>query len=679
MTDIYRLFDVESRALKCIKGRQYAGQSFDSYSTTLHIVYSDSTFLEADSDGSAYVPYIIFDKLTEDGVPYAYGPSSTPVFDGYTFDIPWDVTAGASGRLQYQLCFTLTEWELDDRGVAIVVRDATNLLSAKDGIVLKPSIRAGCAPPDRMPLAPYIDPSVTAMVSMLLERALVVPVSVEIGDDNRIHLLFNTYRGDGDVDVCLDVPYLTSDGTVSPEFLAFIDTWDEAASDNLASALMTSEALALKVDAECIVTEWSDETSDGRIPSESLVKASLDKKVDADTLVTEWSDPLSDGNIPSEKLVKDTIDSLESAVSSDISDLLDSKTDVVQAVPVWDSETAYPANATVVHGTSIYISLADDNQGNEPGACLEGWWAEISGAASDRSFVAVIGDGESTTYTVAHNLGTRNLYVMLRTNEAESLFVDARVESISTTEVTVTLTSAPDVNGIVLMVAPGDRTASLWCGTIGNGTDTVYRITHNIGMYNLFRSIRMTETGEYVHAAMYAESPVTVRLEFDDPVDTDAVTVMLAPCVPAEWDGRYVYGVAEASDDWVINHGMCRVVSVQLYDSDGRQIEGEIIQDLSDRQLDTVEVLFSEPMTGFAVLHRGDSNGSCEAHLRQTQPERQRDNELRRRGAGHPPIRRVRGQSGRRRVRPVGVHRRRMARRRHLDRSGGVPETGREE
>ena len=606
MTDIYRLFDVESRALKCIKGRQYAGQSFDSYSTTLHIVYSDSTFLEADSEGSAYIPYIIFDKLTEDGAPYAYGPSSTPAFDGYTFDIPWDITAGSSGRIQYQLCYTLTEWELDDRGVAIVVKDATNLLSAKDGIILKPSIKAGCAPPDRMPLAPYIDPSVTAMVSMLLERALVVPVSVELGDDNRIHLLFNTYRGDGDVDVCLDMPYLTSGGTVSPEFLAFIDSWDEAASDNLASALMTSEALALKVDAASIVTEWSDETSDERIPSESLVKDSLDKKVDADTLVTEWSDPLSDANIPSEKLVRESLDEVEGELSDNVGTLtalIDTKTDIMMAVPAWDAETTYDEGSTVIVGTSIYVSLESDNTGHEPETSEE-WWSEISGAAGDETFTAVIGDGTSTSFTVAHNLGTRNLHVALRLIEdgsSESPYVDAKVVSVSENEVRIDFTSAPDWNSVVVIIGAADINGVMWCGTVGNGTDTVYEVTHNLGTYNLFKSLRMTSSGEYVHAAMYAVSPTRVRLEFEDAVDTDAVTVMLASCVPTEYEGRrYVHEQTEASDTWVVNHGLGRMVTVQTFDSDGVEVLGEVVQDMTG--LNTVTIRFSEPVSGYAVV-----------------------------------------------------------------------------
>lgn len=588
--EIYRLFDPRSRALKVIKGKAYAGQVYDSLSVTLHIEYADLTFLAPDEDGTAYIPYILFDVTDENGVPLCYGPDSTPAFDGYTFSLPWDVTSRIRrDRLQYQLVFSKTAYDVDDRGVAQIVSDPENILSSMDGLIIKPSIK--CRPPNPAcaPVLPSTQPTIQAMLDMFSRYGVVVPVDDYIDEGcDRLCLVFRTYKGDHDCVVTLQVPYLSEDGLVPPWFLDMITEWGTENDENIASALLVKSSLDLKVDKSQIVTEWSDEPSDERIPSEKLVKDSLDKKVDLAQIVTEWSDPLSDENIPSERLVKES---------------LDEKTDRVMAIPPWENDVTYSKDSTVIYDGTIYISLIDGNRNNQPDLD-NGAWAVIQGgmgSTSDGCFITMVGDGENVEYTVTHNLGTLNLFVTMRTNDSDRRYVEARVRSATLNDITVSFTNPPVENGIIVLLARGDRTNSVYCDTIGNGRDTEYIVTHNLGMYNFFWELRTNDQRrEYVDATVTAINPTQARITFEYAVDVDAITVMIAPCIASRWAGRWVHAQMDPSDEWVIDHDLARMVGVHVYTNDGVEMFGEVRQDM--RMLDTVTVRFSEPVAGMAVL-----------------------------------------------------------------------------
>ena len=599
MSDVYRLFDVNSRALKCIKGnRTSAGQVYDSCSTTIHFEYSDLTFLEPSPSGEAWIPYIIFDVRDENGIVLAYGPQSKPVFDGYTFDIPFDVTTRVKGnRLQYQLCFSKNTYAVDDRGVVQIVSDPQNLMSAIDGIVIKPSIKCKpCGGPECLPPVPFTQPNVAGLLQMFQDHGVVVPVQDYIDDSmDRLCLMFRTYSGLNDCRVVLQVPYLTEDGQIPSHFLDIITKWaDEqglliATDENIPSALLVKKSLDDKLDDAQLIIEWTAVPSDERIPSEKLVKDSLDKKVDDTQIVSAWSDPLSDGNIASEKLTKETIDT---------------KTDKLMAIPPWENDVTYSKDSTVICNGTIYISLRDDNRNNDPTVDDYYWTMVEAGAGTldeDGNFVTMVGDGINTEYVITHNRGTLNYFLELRTNDSERRYVSARVNAMDMNTVRVSFTSPPVENGIILIMARGDRTKSVYCEPIGNGRDNEYIVTHNLGMYNFFVELRTNDSDrEYVDATVTAINPVQAKIHFEYPVEENGVVVMIAPCVASKWGSRWVYAQLDPSSEWVIDHDLTRMVSVQTFTPEGYLLYGTVKQDLDS--LDSVTVRFSQPTAGFAVL-----------------------------------------------------------------------------
>ena len=596
--EVHRLFDLNSRALKCIKGKTSAGTMFDSCSVALHITYSDLTILEPSPSGEGYHPYILFDVRDINGVPYCFGPDSSPAFDGFVFEIPWLITSQAkNNRVQYQIVLSKNTYEVDDRGVVQIAHDPTNIVSSIDGLVIKPSIRPkGPANPACLPPVPYTQPNVGALLQMFQDHGVVVPVQDYIDDSmDRLCLMFRTYSGLNDCRVVLQVPYLTEDGQIPSHFLDIITEWADgqglliATDENIPSALLVKKSLDDKLDDAQLVIEWTAVPSDERIPSEKLVKDSLDKKVDDTQIVSVWSDPLSDENIASEKLTKDT---------------LDTKTDKLMAIPPWENDVTYSKDSTVICNGTIYISLRDDNRNNDPTVDDYYWTMVEAGAGTldeDGNFVTMVGDGVNTEYVITHNLGTLNYFLELRTNDSERRYVSARVNAMDMNTVRVSFTSPPVENGIILIMARGDRTKSVYCEPIGNGRDNEYIVTHNLGMYNFFVELRTNGSDrEYVDATVTAINPVQAKIHFEYPVEENGVVVMIAPCVASKWGSRWVYAQLDPSSEWVIDHDLTRMVSVQTFTPEGYLLYGTVKQDMGT--LDSVTVRFSQPTAGFAVL-----------------------------------------------------------------------------
>jgi hypothetical protein len=220
MTEITRIFNVDTRAITNVQ-RKYAGVSCDSLSTTMHFEYNPVNFLS----GNDYVPYIMFNVHDDDGNPLIYGPESTPKFDGWTFQIPWDVTSRVKTQsVDYQLFFVKINVNYNP-STGVPHLDSTDyIISALDGIALKKSIQCksdkrSCCPP----MAPTTEPSVVGYINLWKEYGLVVEPDAEYNEDiDRVQVHFRTYNGNRDCTVTLDVPVLDEDGKIPLRFFDMV-------------------------------------------------------------------------------------------------------------------------------------------------------------------------------------------------------------------------------------------------------------------------------------------------------------------------------------------------------------------------------------------------------------------------------------------------------------------------
>lgn len=619
MTDVTFSFNSATRSLK--RGqRKTAGQAFDSYSTTMHFEYEPIDFLSGNSDMATegYVPYIMFRVYDDAGNPLIYSVGSTPKFDGYTFDIPWDVTSRAdSMSVEFQLYFVRNDVSLDGRDVA-QLSSTEYILSNISSVAIYPTIvsRKGCRP--CYTSSPQTEPDVMGYINMFKDYSLMSPVKLELNEDvDRLQLEFFTYLGRADCTVVLNVPYLDSSGRIPAKFLPIITSWYSdvgyflPTNENIPSALLVHSALMEKTDKTMAIAPWESNLeygvgstvigSDGRV-----YKSVMDHNIGNDPTLSfsewttlmeradvaqEWHDVPSDAFIPSERLVKEA---------------LDQKTDKTMAIPWWDPETEYNSGSVVVFEWMLYISMADHNVGHHPEED-DTWWTPIRSSDGEgmysRPVTRIVGDGVTSEFVIRHGFGSYDFFYQIRYTSSGRSYTDADVMAVDEDHVKVRFSMPPEVNQFTVVLTPAVLPASEkgFVGILGDGVNTEFLVTHNLGSYNFIAQFRLNdEDRTYTDADIRATSLTTATVTFAEPPPVNGVTVMIARALNTAYDEQWVYEQTVPQSEWHIHHPLDRIVSVYLMDSEGRQMDGETTNDL--QTLQDVTVRFTEPVTGIAVL-----------------------------------------------------------------------------
>lgn len=219
MTDVFRIFEKSTRAITSDK-KCYGGQAFDANTTTIHFQILDKGS-DWDFVADGYRPFIVFNVYDQYGNPYVYGTDSSPMFSGYEFTIPYEITSQLkSSRAEYCLWFVRVEVADDFVGTNQGLLTTDYLLSAVDGIAYKPS----CLRPPKpcnagVPYAPTTAPSTIGALEFMRENAIILPIDLMGHFENgksagldmivhtlggqlqQIHFPVATINTDGEVDV----------------------------------------------------------------------------------------------------------------------------------------------------------------------------------------------------------------------------------------------------------------------------------------------------------------------------------------------------------------------------------------------------------------------------------------------------------------------------------------------
>ncbi len=199
MTSIYRIFEKSTRAITSDK-KSYGGQVFDANTTTIHFQILDKGH-DWDFVADGYRPFIVFNVYDQYGNPYVYGTDSSPMFSGYEFTIPYEITSQLkSARAEYCLWFVRVEVAEDFNGTNQGLLTTDYLLSAVDGIAFKPS----CLRPPKpcgagMPYAPTTAPSTIGALEFMRENSIILPVDLmghfENGNPAGLDMIYHTLGG----------------------------------------------------------------------------------------------------------------------------------------------------------------------------------------------------------------------------------------------------------------------------------------------------------------------------------------------------------------------------------------------------------------------------------------------------------------------------------------------------
>ncbi len=191
-------------------------------------------------------------------------------------------------------------------------------------------------------------------------------------------------------------------------------------------------------------------------------------------------------------------------------------------------------------------------------------------------YSSTIGDGSNSSIALDHNLGSRDVVVAVRNASSPYEFIDVATFATSSNTVTLDFSSAPSSNSLIAAVYLPLEGYS-YNKIIGNGSDSVFTLTHNLNTRNINLTIRETSSPyQIIKTYWEATTANTVSLAFETAPSTDSIEVtvfnglggkLLAPSlndlavsVPASsasdgqkgdfaYDANYIY-ICTATNTW---------------------------------------------------------------------------------------------------------------------------------
>jgi hypothetical protein len=153
-----------------------------------------------------------------------------------------------------------------------------------------------------------------------------------------------------------------------------------------------------------------------------------------------------------------------------------------------------------------------------------------SGGSVGSTFSVVIGDGIETEYNITHNFSTRNIVVSITEENSPYGAVSAYWEATDLNNVTIYFASPPASDSIRVNVygSVSGTLSSSYAETIGNVTDTVYTIDHNLGTRDIILQARNVNSPyESYNVAWEATTINRATVYFDNSPGENSVRIKI--------------------------------------------------------------------------------------------------------------------------------------------------------
>lgn len=524
MTELYYRYNAETRSIQD-RSKHYAGQQFDSGATRLNFSYNPLSYLELND----WTAYIVFDVIGDDGNPMVYGPDSATRFDGYTFELPWDLTARVkTARVEFQLWLVRANIKIDDFTDLPTLESTDYELSNIAGFALRNSLKGrhppGCHP--GCPPAPTTQPDLMGLIRVLMEYGVMRPVRACYNEEcGHYELSFRSYYGGEDM-VIIDAPRMDEDGNILPQYLPLIDRWTNLdgrflpTDENIASALLTYNALEGKTDKVATPPAWDEGytyalgalavASDGRV-YRSVEDANIGKdpaEGDGWALVLDSTSLSSgEGEIP-------TVE--------DVGDIIDGKLDSI-IINEWSEEPS----SEMVPSEALIRSTFDEASS---GLVADEWRDPLPTSMAPSQRLAK--DAIDAKTDILQAIPAWDMSVTY-TNGSTVLYEGAIYLSLASDNLNKVPTVA-ETFWAPLTGAGSGTDASCACGCsavykarIGNGVDTIIDVQHNLGSEDVFVELRDIPSRQYVKTTRRVITEDKIRLIFKEAPPSQSIMVIV--------------------------------------------------------------------------------------------------------------------------------------------------------
>jgi hypothetical protein len=170
------------------------------------------------------------------------------------------------------------------------------------------------------------------------------------------------------------------------------------------------------------------------------------------------------------------------------------------------------------------------------------------------SYEEVIGNNTNSTFTITHNLGTKDLVVVVRENVNPYDVVQVRWEATTTNTITLDFESTPNTNSKRVAIK-GPGTKQFYSTTIGDGSNSTIVVNHNLGSRNVVPVVRNVDSPfEVVEVLSYATSINSVTFDFSTAPSSAS---LLASVYLLDVDNSYFTTVGNnSSTEFTITHNL---------------------------------------------------------------------------------------------------------------------------
>jgi hypothetical protein len=152
-------------------------------------------------------------------------------------------------------------------------------------------------------------------------------------------------------------------------------------------------------------------------------------------------------------------------------------------------------------------------------------WVPSLGNNPKYAVAEIVGDGSETEFTITHNFGSRDVFVIARNNASPYEQIEIAWESTSTNAVDILFSTPPGVNGARINVLYTGATTlnGTFTQTIGDGTSLTYVVNHNFDTRDINVVCRKASPYGVVDVAWEATTTDTATLYFSDAPDINGI------------------------------------------------------------------------------------------------------------------------------------------------------------
>ena len=210
------------------------------------------------------------------------------------------------------------------------------------------------------------------------------------------------------------------------------------------------------------------------------------------------------------------------------------------------------------------------------------------------SYEQVIGDGTNSTFTVSHNLGTKDITVIVRENVNPYDVVNVRWEATTSNTITIDFSAVPLANTKKVIIK-GPGTKDFHTETIGNGSNSTITVDHNLGSRDVLAVVRNIDS-PYEIVDVLAQATTKNRITLDFSTAPESASLIASVYLLDQYTSYFTIIGDNTNVEYTITHNLgTRDIGVTCRSVDSPYSFSPIRWEALTTN--TVKVIFSSPPT----------------------------------------------------------------------------------